>query len=1297
MFLLHLSDFHFGPKSRFAEIDPAELGRRLGEDLREALAKIRPDAGIDVVVVTGDLAESGTRPQFAEARAFLEALASDLELPRLRFVLLPGNHDVSWAACERVEKEQEEFGFPDVEREQRIHAGKLAGFAALLDAFYATLPLEQWTRPLAAGGRVFHFDPLRLSVAALNSCEKETHRPADRVGFVSKGQAQSLLDLWRDPALEGYFKVIALHHPPVSVTKANVELWMKTAREKGVSAVLVDRFVADLRGIEGSEELKVLAKNAGAQLVLHGHQHAGDTNHWADGRCHVLSAGSLCLVSGELPADEPLSFRLIELEHGFDEARVWSFIYKPRSRVESRVEKGAFRLDDAEDQPRNLPIRAPKGQATPTLPPGRLSPEQETFVRIYRKAFEVDFDRWDSSTWGVQSAGAFRKSPAALDEMYLPLRLAKGWNPQELDQGSVLGSAELLARSEPLLIRGQAGAGKSTWVKYTFRRLVREEGAFPLLLVLRDLALTWKPEVKGEERSLLAYLENKLGERLAGQIPKESLKLQPLLAAEQGPRPILLVDGWDEIGAIGEDVRAKLLALMNLHPRLLVVVTSRPYDAGGRPSHTDGFEELDVQPLNDEEIRRFSARYFCHFHGADITRSSEEVAGFERALERSVEARELARTALLLTMMLGIHSVEPLPDKRHRLYEACIRNLLANLPERKAEEGARSGSDQWCPPDSEERLQVVARLAFELQIGGYETTERSAIVAKRPELKKHLPADGPWRGNRDNFLNWLIGTAGLFTDRADDSLAFSHLSFQEYLAAHHLKAKLEGEERLLALAENLGWWESLVLWAALAGGESPERATALVEALLGSEQARPRLLAGMILADGLGTAQQVVCWANALTGILAHQGRTDDDSRVARAFGASRQEERRLELLRALDQEAVKAGFFLWERISAFAGEAQNSWPLAPPAALVARTLQAELAGETQGSAQGAAAARCFAAAHPCWPITPPEWALLHLWPSPRRIAGARLELVEATGDKPSKFDALAQAFLQVPPEEAGVARDWARYLARDWARDWAHDWARELARYWARDWARYLARYLARYWARDWARDWARYLARDWARDLARDLAHDWTRDWARDWARDLARDLARYWRDLGTSEEAQVLDVLSFELRAFGRSGARALLASAEFVPGDPRWRLMQQACRLSADPQLPAISFEESLAQEGPLCGDPLWPALARHLARRAQPGDRALLEEAVRHPKSRPEPLRSGLQFIARGDVLLNDGSVKNLDQFCEDLNLPLLPLLEDMPDEIDLGPIGTRNQRSNLQDLTSTNTRDRPNL
>ncbi len=77
------------------------------------------------------------------------------------------------------------------------------------------------------------------------------------------------------------------------------------------------------------------------------------------------------------------------------------------------------------------------------------------------------------------------------------------------------------------------------------------------------------------------------------------------------------------------------------------------------------------------------------------------------------------------------------------------------------------------------------------------------------------------------------------------------------------------------------------------------------------------------------------------------------------------------------------------------------------------------------------------------------------------------------------------------------------------------------------------------------------------------------------------------------------------------------------------------------------------------------------MARHLARCASAADRALLEDLARHPEKREPPLSWGLQFIVRGDVLLDDGSFVTLDELCDKADLPHLPYLEELPDEIEL--------------------------
>jgi 3',5'-cyclic AMP phosphodiesterase CpdA len=70
--IVHLSDLHFG-----------RLDRRLLTPLIHAIGAAAPD----LVAVSGDFTQRALRRQFAEARAFLDAL-------HFRTLVVPGNHDV---------------------------------------------------------------------------------------------------------------------------------------------------------------------------------------------------------------------------------------------------------------------------------------------------------------------------------------------------------------------------------------------------------------------------------------------------------------------------------------------------------------------------------------------------------------------------------------------------------------------------------------------------------------------------------------------------------------------------------------------------------------------------------------------------------------------------------------------------------------------------------------------------------------------------------------------------------------------------------------------------------------------------------------------------------------------------------------------------------------------------------------------------------------------------------------------------------------------------------------------------
>jgi len=188
------------------------------------------------------------------------------------------------------------------------------------------------------------------------------------------------------------------------------------------------------------------------------------------------------------------------------------------------------------------------------------------------------------------------------------------------------------------------------------------------------------------------------------------------------------------------------------------------------------------------------------------------------------------------------------------------------------------------------------------------------------DMASLLPAEWPEK-QKLSFLSWLAGPAGLLTDRADGTLSFAHLSFQEYLTAWRLNAEVESAEKRAEtferLAKNEIWWETLRLWAALVEKQSRLKLGTALTSLIGSGESG-LMLAGAIFADGLGTEESFGQWAEKLSLALGSAW-LGSCGLCAQAWASSRQDERKAELTRRLAEAAPTQTWLGWLRFEEFA------------------------------------------------------------------------------------------------------------------------------------------------------------------------------------------------------------------------------------------------------------------------------------------------------------------------------------------------------------------------------------------
>ncbi len=386
--ILHLSDLHFGPNNRFADSEETlkEWGGRLGQ----SVTKIAKDKTIPIdermiCVITGDITQTAHGDEFALAQSFMGGLVKELPIARSRFVFVPGNHDVSWHMCTAVDALHKAGKIPKTKLPKRMMADKFEDYRAFLEAFYGEPGGPTVGHETEQMDRVYEFDDINLSVAALNSCVLETHE--HHLGSLEEHQAQRIMDHWKDDARTPRLKIVALHHNPVPTTECNIEeateklakAWKDGHKDEKDWRDWVKRFAADAFGIQEQKFLKAIAADRHVQAVLHGHHHDSSAATWPwrsnnPGQTHVLSAGSLSLKSSKLPADQPNHAQLLVLDsdHGVDaalgELRVHGMVLDKEQRLKHTLSKGMYARHEATSKKERLHLPPKWKKQTKKIP-----------------------------------------------------------------------------------------------------------------------------------------------------------------------------------------------------------------------------------------------------------------------------------------------------------------------------------------------------------------------------------------------------------------------------------------------------------------------------------------------------------------------------------------------------------------------------------------------------------------------------------------------------------------------------------------------------------------------------------------------------------------------------------------------------------------------------------------------------------------------------------------------------------------------------------------------------------------
>lgn len=791
---LHISDLHFDA------VDGWERSALLTALLRH-LEEFTTDHPIDLVCVTGDIANRGRRGEYDQALRFIKKLCDVLRLdPATHLFLVPGNHDIDRGRITRASAAilgalDDETAISETfadEPTMHLLGARLTDFydftGRLLGPARAWRPERPW--------RVDTLDVRGTTLALLQLNSAWASGTSDDRGRLLVGEPQLRAAL--DESARATLRLALLHHP-----------------------------VEDLHDVDRDRIGALLTAPGGPEFVLRGHLHAD--------RFEVVrtpDAAALQIAAGAAYTHDrwPKTINIVELDLPRGEGRVRWFRYSDRGRGFWTPDTTTY--ENARDGTWTFPLPAAISRPTPIA-----TPSTDALQSLVTRLRTVT-----AAVYGtVRFIGLADRSPkpnVRVEDVFVPLSVQANRVVHERLRlkRSTAELIPLLACKDAarVVVLGDPGSGKTTLCRYLAVALSRGlSDTLALYLPFREYIAAVADG--GGDLSIVTYLARVTTTHLS--LPLQVDELERLL--ERGDT-VLLLDGLDEVGDPEARVRMRdrVLAFSCRYPCVSMLVTSRiaGYDDAPLPeTDPQPFTGFTVQPLSAAAIEQFVTRWYAIQEPTDPIARERGQTDLIAALRAEPAAQALARNPLLLTLIALIHRSEArLPGERARLFEKCVTTLLETWPKVRRREfhdltlTAQRAALEGIAWHMQER-RVAHKTTGQVLLA----RPRLAVLARNVLVRRGFFRHDDREAPRvvDAWLDHLARETGLLVEQVPGKYAFLHLTLMEYLTACELDRIGPPGPVAWILAFRESAWDEVCLLSVGRNAEEPLFLRALADAM----------------------------------------------------------------------------------------------------------------------------------------------------------------------------------------------------------------------------------------------------------------------------------------------------------------------------------------------------------------------------------------------------------------------------------------------------------------------------------